>query len=70
MSPRDEDRPLSYDDLMGLPRKAAKVEPSAEMREAARGMMEVFTAVREAGFTEAQAMQIVLGMIAGGRRGQ
>ncbi len=74
MSPRDE-----HENYPGLPRwmleaagvpAPARAEPSAEMREAAHGMMQAYNAVREAGFTEAQAMKIVTTMISGGRGGK
>lgn len=73
MSPRDEHQPKvpSWDEVViDFARRMApaRVEPSAEMREAARGLMELFAAVQEAGFTEAQSMKIVCETIQAGRR--
>lgn len=40
-----------------------KREPSAEIRNAAAGMAEVFTALMDEGFTEAQALTIIGQMV-------
>jgi hypothetical protein len=73
MSPRDEHDPVpSWDEVVvNFARRMApaRVEPSAEIREAARSLMELFTGMQEAGFTETQAMKIVLETIHVGRRG-
>ena len=36
-----------------------RIEPSADMREVAASMFQIFTAFRDAGFTAAQAMEFV-----------
>lgn len=43
-------------------------EPRAELRQAAAAVHEFFIALTEQGFTEAQAMQLAVGMLASGQR--
>ncbi|MFB9926024.1 hypothetical protein ACFORO_12405 [Amycolatopsis halotolerans] len=50
---------------MGSPR----VEPRSDLRQAAAGLMEMFVALKDAGFTEHQALIIIGHMMSGGQKG-
>ena len=44
------------------------VEPRADLRQAAHGLMEIFVSLKDAGFTEQQAL-IILGHMMSGQKG-
>lgn len=49
----------------GVPR----VEPRSDLRQAAAGLMEMFVALKDAGFTEHQALIIIGHTLSGGQKG-
>lgn len=74
MSPRDEHEPilnmpaaLAFALMGGGRTQPAKIEPSAEHREAARQLHSVYTAFVDQGFTPDQAIELVKGMISRGQ---
>lgn len=48
---------------------AIPIEPNADMREAAHAIRQVFIAYTQAGFSEVQAMQLVLEVLRQGSSG-
>jgi hypothetical protein len=68
VSPRDEHTDADWERFMASA-SAAQVEPRSEMRQAARGLREFYTAFIDEGFTRAQAMQLIMhAMTNGGRK--
>lgn len=45
------------------------IEPRSDMRQAAAGLMEMFVSLKNAGFTEHQALVIIGHMLSGGQKG-
>jgi hypothetical protein len=67
VSPRDEHADADWERFMASA-SAAQVEPRSDVRQAARGLREFYTAFIDEGFTRAQAMQLVMHVMTGGRK--
>lgn len=57
----------SYEAMIRKMATGGKVEPSADMRDAARGLRGFYTAFTEVGFSEDEALRLVMNAMTRGR---